>query len=201
MIALLVAILVSNSEQSSVYTAPKMPKLTSIPHKFIMSYVKGINIRNHNITRLGPNEFSKYHKLKVLWLADVPLKDNIHPTAFSGTNIHTLYLKNVGLTNLPHAVLSLNKTLTLLNLNGNNNLTKFTALQYLMNISKQLYRVDLQHKCILDNLPNLICLSSYCFLISWLIEWLPVHLVVSHHCAPPLHSLFVPISPPVIELC
>jgi hypothetical protein len=154
--AAFVVVLLSTSARSISYEPPIMPKLTTIPHWDISPDIDTIGITYHKITSLGPNEFRRYHKLSRLHLSNIPLNDNIHPMAFSGTNIRVLRLVNVGLTHLPQAVFCLNTTITHLTLNENHHLTNFTALQYLIKISKKLYSIYLQHNrlCILDILPN-----------------------------------------------
>jgi hypothetical protein len=90
LVALLVALLLPVSEGK--YTAPPYPKLTAIPHQDISHDKLWMKIDNHNIRSLGPNEISRYPRLNWLHLKSLPLNDNIHPSAFIGTQIKSLFL-------------------------------------------------------------------------------------------------------------
>ena len=139
-----------------VYYAPKDPKLTDIPHHDIKHNVRIIVINSHNIRQLGANEFSRYHYLRQIQIYNAPLNDNIHPLAFAGNPIYHLNLISIGLTHVPSALLSLNKTLMHLSLSYNSRLRNLTALSHLMAISPKLKVVTLTKSVVdFDVLPGL----------------------------------------------
>jgi hypothetical protein len=176
-IALLTATL-SHGCSVRFYKVPRHPVLTAIPHENISRDVRRIEITRHNITSLGPNEFSRYHRLVSLYMFNLPLNDNINPYAFNGTHLTTLHLEEVGLTKVPLAVLSLHRTLYRLNL-PSNKITNFKALQCLMDMSHKLSRVMLSHIGLSD-LPNLspqICRNGsrrYTFSCLMVRYWLSI---------------------------
>jgi hypothetical protein len=99
------------------YFAPKVPKLSMIPHSQIKLSVTYINIVDHPITSFGENEFSRYKKLTMLKVDRLPIGNNIAPSAFANTALDTLIFIRTGTTSVPKAILSLNSTLDCLHLN------------------------------------------------------------------------------------
>ena len=57
-----------------------------------------------SISALGSMEFSRYPNLEILYLDNNPIGNNIHPSAFNGTEIERVYLDGTGMTSIPSAI-------------------------------------------------------------------------------------------------
>ena len=149
--------------------------LTEVPHASILSNETVINLSQNEITELAANEFSAYHDLEAVTL----VRNEIHtisPSAFNGTKLRILNLRNNKLTAIPDFAL-VSTTLKSLNLKKNR-LTAFPNVTMNGNIAKLLLQNNseiLEHKIYtvcqigslewtnsdLQRIPNFTCEISY----------------------------------------
>jgi hypothetical protein len=126
------------------YRSPDKPRLSSVPHDDINSFVNDIYIHSHNLQSLKPFEFGRYAHLTRLALDDLmDLGDDIDPTAFCGTKLVYLSLTNNKLTRVPRAILAVIGTLKTLDLQYNPELYDLSVLKTLIVTSNVLEKVSL----------------------------------------------------------